>query len=143
MKITTSYAIELRTRIKQRKPLFSVMHIYREAVDYCLPKFNDNWNDIKDKKLVYQQGICDKLIHNTKDNVAKYDFDSKFPKLPSYLRRDVINKTLGNVKSYHSNLERDENTRLASELHTFPTFFRGNMYKEDDKVYLKVFKDND
>ena len=39
------------------------------------------------------------LVHTTKKNHACFDFDIRFPKMPSYLRRSAIQHALGTVPS--------------------------------------------
>ena len=47
----------------------------------------------------------EKLVHHTKGNKAVYDFDNKFYKFPSYLRRSAITKAIGIFSSYMSQIE--------------------------------------
>lgn len=74
--------------------------------------------------------------------------------MPSYMRRSVINSALGHLSSYHSQIINWEKAgcktkkpSFQKKLHLCPTFYRDNMYKEDninkDKVQLKLFIDND
>ena len=56
MKITSSYGVEIR---KADGALSTTLKVYREAVRV--------------------------LVHGTKRNRAVHDFDSRFPKMPSYL----------------------------------------------------------
>ena len=106
--------------------------------------------------MILRKQFAENLIHNTKDNKAKYDFDDRFYKMPSYMRRNVINSALGYLSSYHSNLENWENTdvktrgnkpTLQKHLNQFPTFYKDNMYVpeniDNDKVQLKLFIGND
>lgn len=93
------------------------------------------------------------LIHSIKNNKAKYTtFDTKYHKMPSYMRRSVINKALGYLSSYHRNVEnwknngcRGKKPTLQKHLNQFPTFYKDNMYlpNTDDTVQLKLFVDND
>ena len=45
------------------------------------------------------------LVHTTKKNQARFDFDLRFPKMPSYLRRAAIQHALGSVSSYKTRME--------------------------------------
>ena len=69
-------------------------------------------------------------MHETKKNRAKYDFDLRFPRLPSYLRRSAIQHALGSVSSYETRLglwERGKLTgkpKLVCENHAMPVFYR-------------------
>ena len=97
--------------------------------------------------------IAEHLVHSTKRNKAKYNFDDQFYKMPSYLRRDVINAALGAVSSYQSNLKNWEAAGkkgnppvLQNTRYEMPVFFRDNMYLEtesDSTCKLKVLHNND
>lgn len=153
MNITSSYAVE----IKHIKKLFNnTIKIYNDAISYCVKVFESEWDMLETIDIAGKQrfSYADSLIHSTKSNIAKYDFDTKFPKLPSYLRFAVINTALGYLSSYHSNLDNwsyntDQSTNppsLQTKLHKLPTFYKGNMYCDDcegDVVRLKLFVNND
>ena len=100
------------------------------------------------------------LIHNTKNNIAKYDFDSIYYKLPCYLLRDIESKAIGHIFSYKSNLDNYKKERYnkisngkkfkkrepsLSKCNLLPSFYKGNMYKmiSDNKIALKIYEDND
>ena len=154
MKITTSYAVE----IKHIDKLFrNTNKIYSDAISFCIKIFEENWSSLKDLDLnnKEQYEYADSLIHSTKSNVAKYpEFDKKFHKLPSYLRIAVINTALGQLNSYHSNLQnwydngcKNKRPTLQTKLHKMPVFYKHNMYKDlsfsDNAVSLKLFVNND
>ena len=153
MKIISSYAVE----IKHINKLFrQTIKIYNDAVTFCVKVFEENWSDLKILEVGNKErkGYAEKLIHSTKSNVAKYpDFDINFHKMPTYLRRAVINTALGHLSSYHSNLSNleasDTNSKaptLQTHLNKLPTFYKDNMYLdgcEDDSVKLKLFINND
>ena len=153
MKIISSYAVE----IKHINKLFrQTIKIYNDAVTFCVKVFEENWSDLKILEVGNKErkGYAEKLIHSTKSNVAKYpDFDINFHKMPTYLRRAVINTALGHLSSYHSNLSNweasDTNSKaptLQTHLNKLPTFYKDNMYLdgcEDDSVKLKLFVNND
>ena len=73
--------------------------------------------------------------------------------MPSYLRFSVINTALGYLSSYHSNLDNwkisDTNGKAPSlqmHLNKLPTFYKGNMYRNDcdgNVVKLKLYVNND
>ena len=94
------------------------------------------------------------LIHTTKKNHARFDFDIHFPKMPSYLRRAAIQHVLGSVSSYETHLEQWEATgepsgkpHLTCENHAMPVFYRDVMYREGtegkDEAYLKLYDGHD
>lgn len=149
MKIISSYGIEIKHMNKIFRP---TILIYNNAVTFCINVFYKEWSDIS--KLTYKSrnNFAEKLIHNTKNNKAKYDFDSKFYKMPSYMRRSVINTALGHLSSYYSNLQNwidsgrvGKEPTLQKHLREFPTFYKDNMYipNGDDTVRLKLYIQND
>ena len=151
MNIKSSYAVE----IKHIKKLFrQTIAIYSDAISYCIKVFENEWNDLKDIPIEHKMRFAysENLIHNTKSNEAKYDFDKKFPNLPTYLRRAVINAALGYLSSYHSNLDnwyenkcQGKKPTLQTHQNKLPVFYKGNMYGETDKddvIKLKVFVNN-
>ena len=94
------------------------------------------------------------LVHTTKKNHACFDFDIRFPKMPSYLRRSAIQHALGTVSSYKTRLDLWEKTdgksgkpKLVYENHAMPVFYRDVMYREGaegkDEAYLKLYDGHD
>ncbi|NSD54166.1 transposase, partial [Blautia wexlerae] len=94
------------------------------------------------------------LVHTTKKNHACFDFDIRFPKMPSYLRRSAIQHALGTVSSYKTRLDLWEKTdgksgkpKLVYENHAMPVFYRDVMYREGaerkDEAYLKIYDGHD
>ena len=76
------------------------------------------------------------LVHTTKKNLACFDFDIRFPKMHSYLRRSAIQHALGTVSSYKTRLDLWEKTdgksgkpKLVYENHAMPVFYRDVMYR--------------
>lgn len=66
----------------------NAIKIYREAVSFLIGCFNKEWDSIqKVEGAKSRKSFAEKLIHTTKYSTAKYDFDAKFYKFPSYLRR--------------------------------------------------------
>ena len=85
------------------------------------------------------------LVHTTKKNHACFDFDIRFPKMPSYLRRSVIRHALGTVFSYRTRLDLWEKTdgksgkpRLVYENHAMPdgrsAQIRRHLWKPNIKI---------
>ena len=152
MKLTNSYKAKIINKNLSLKPTLS---IYREAVSFLVDVYNKEWNLINlinDKKDKFN--YAEHLVHTTKDNIAKYDFDSKFYKFPSYLRRSAITDALGIVSSYKSNLENYESERyeaisngknfkkkapkLQLKHYKCPAFYKGNMYEQVDRLTAKI-----
>ena len=108
------------------------------------------YKDFKTRKSA--QSIVEGRIITSKYAPAKYDFEKHFYKMPSYLRRSVIQTALGCVSSYKSNLENWEanpvgkKPTLQTDRFAIPCFYNDNMYKEDsdsNKAWLKLFRNND
>ena len=151
MNITSSYAMKLTGDLKA---LENAITIYRDALHFVIPIVDAQWGELKDLKNTKQRmTYTEKLIHSTVNSQACYNFDEKFPKLPTYLRRSAINKALGIVSSYRSNLENWEQNRngqapkLSLNHYDCPAYYKGNMFRNFDPIIqtieLKVYKNND
>lgn len=151
MKILSSYAMKLSGDLKS---LENSIAIYREALRFVIPIVDKHWNELKDFEYANQRmAYVEQLIHSTNRNEALYDFDMEFPKFPSYLRRAVINRALGIVSSYRSNLdnwEREPNgqvPKLSLTHFEYPAYYKGNLFRNFNPIHqtieLKVFKNND
>ena len=148
MKITSSYGVELR---KQNIPIRQTLDVYRSAVSYLTEIYAQVWEELErvpETKKRFNE--AEHLIHTTKKNQARFDFDIRFQKMPSYLRRAAIQHALGSVSSYKTRMELWEKTgqiegkpRLVYENHAMPVFYRDVMYREDevgkDATYLKLY----
>ena len=131
MTLTSSYAIQLKSLDFN---IMDTVKIYREAVAFCIDAFNKEWNDISLIKGEHKRfNFAENLVHTTKSNTAKYDFDAKFYKFPSYLRRSVIQTALGCVSSYQSNLQNwnanpvGKEPTLTYDQKLMPTFYKINL----------------
>ena len=102
MQITSSYGVELR---KQNIPIRQTLDVYRSAVSYLVEIYAQVWEELEgipEAKKRFNE--AEHLIHTTKKNQARFDFDIRFPKMPSYLRRAAIQHALGNVSSYRTRI---------------------------------------
>ena len=132
MQVITSY----KTKIIGYNHIFDeTLAIYREALAYIIEIVDAEWDSIEQiNKQQEKQRFVERLIHGTSKRVAKYDFDQKFYKYPSYLLRSTISDAIGKVQSYCANLKNWENgkngdpPRLQLNHYEFPTFYKGNMY---------------
>ena len=148
MTITTSYKQRI-TNHEYNSVLKTTVMIYSDAVKYLIDVVNNEWDDIKELTSKKAMMYIEKQIHKASKNPnPKYDFDSKFYKFPSYLRRNTIATAIGKIKSYKSNLANWEASDKTTKKPKFPkinieypVFYKGNMFKEDCKI--KVFKNND
>lgn len=148
MKMYTTYSV----KIKHYNSIFKeTIAIYRHAVDYILNVCLENWEEISSlegrNKLVY----VERLIHATKDNPAPaYNFDSRFYKMPCYMRRSAINEAIGKVLSYTSNLNNWNKNPVGKKPsypkagYTFPSMYRKDMYSQtgDYTAQVKVYTRN-
>ena len=151
MKLASSYGIKLMGDLKS---LENSIRIYREALGFIIPIVNTHWNELKDFTHMKQRmTYTEKRIHSTNKNKAHYKFDEKYPKFPAYLRRAVLNRALGIVSSYRSNLANWEKEpkgqapQLSLTHYDYPAYYKGNLFRNFDPIKqtieLKVFKNGD
>ena len=110
MQVLSSYGVELR---KQNIPIHQTLEIYRSAVSYLTEIYGQVWEEleqISDSKRRFN--AAEHLVHTTKKNSARFDFDLRFPKMPSYLRRAAIQHALGSVSSYETRMSWEENLSI-------------------------------
>ena len=148
-----SYAVRMQFINKAlRKALCATIKIYRDAIKHVLKILDEEYVNLKDLNGKFQNAYLENLIHSTKDNSAKYqDFDEKFYKLPSYLRREIINTALGIYKSWYSNyqnwLKSDKSSKPPKMIYNhrvYPVFYKDNMYKEsNDSFHIKLYYQKD
>ena len=103
-KIISSYGVELRKqnisiRQTQNLPFCCPLSGRSVAADLC----GKNWSRIEESKKRFN--AAEHLVHTTKRNPARFDFDFCFPKMPSYFRRAAVQHALGSVSSYRTRLE--------------------------------------
>lgn len=146
MKINSTYKV----KIKHYNHIFKdTVTVYRGATDYIINVCLENWDYISNIETnLNKKTYVENLIHKTKDNPnVLYDFDKKFYKLPSYIRRSAIAEALGKVSSYKSNLSNWEDNiiekvgkkpSLPVAGHIFPALYRDNMYKQTGTYEAKV-----
>jgi len=149
MRIYTTYKV----KIKHYNRIFNdTVAVYRKAVGYLIDVCDTNWDKLSkiDGSLNKQRHI-ETLIHATKDNPSPmYDFDKKFYKMPSYLRRGAINEAIGKVSSYRSNLTNWKNNPIGKipsvpkAGYVFPSMYRTVMYNQtgDYEAQIKVYTRN-
>ena len=149
MNIYSTYKV----KIKHYNNIFKkTVDIYRSAADYLINVCLENWESISSiEGSLKRQRHVETLVHATCNNTSpKYDFDDKFYKFPSYLRRGAINEAIGKVSSYSSNLanwELNPNGREPSVPKAgfiYPTMYRTVMYNQTDeyKAQIKVYVRN-
>ena len=142
MKITTSYSV----KIKHYNHIFKeTIAIYRQALGFLINVCNEQWEALSEINPYKRQGAVERLTHKTKDNPTPlYDFDTLFYKFPSSLRRAAINKALGMISSYKSNLANWEKNHegkcpaLPKADHEYPAMYRDGAYEETDTYTAKI-----
>jgi len=151
MKIHTSY----KRKITGFNGIFNeTLSIYRKAVDFYINVVVSEWDAISaipHSKL--QMNYIQSLTHKTKSHPSpKYDFDLEFYKFPVYLRRAAIMAAVGKVSSYKSNLANYESNASRGKApslpragHSFPCYYKGNMYTQtsDYEARIKIYRNND
>lgn len=149
MQIYTTYKV----KIKHYNHIFKdTVTVYRNAVDYLIGVCDEHWDALSAiKGSLTQQRYVETLIHATKDNpFPTYDFDKRFYKFPSYLRRGAISEAIGKVSSYRSNLANWSNNpcstvpSMPKAGFVYPSMYRTVMYNQTDdyKAQIKVFVRN-
>ena len=152
MRTVSSYGVEIR---KQNIPVRQTMEIYRQAVGYLTEIYAQVWEELrKIPETKKRFNTAEHMVHMTKKNTARFDFDLRFPKMPSYLRRSTIQHALGSVSSYETRLGQWKETgvlsgrpKLTCRSHAMPVFYRDVMYREGaegkDEAYLKLYDGHD
>ena len=104
MQVVSSYGAEIKNK---NIPIRHTLALYREAVRCLTEIYETVWTELSMIDQIKRRfNEAEHLVHETKKNHARFDFDARFPKMPSYLRRAAIQHALGSVSSYHTRLER-------------------------------------
>ena len=152
MQTVSSYGIEVR---KQNIPIRQTLELYRSAVRGRTEIYEQVWEELEEIPDAKRRfNAAEHLVHTTKKNSARFDFDLRFPKMPSYLRRAAIQHALGSVSSYKTRMdlwtksgEKTEMPKLVYENHAMPVFYRDVMYREGaegkEEAYLKLYDGHD
>ena len=156
-----SYNVEvINNTNKLRHIVANTLALYNSALNYVCDVVLKHYDEINELNNLEGRMYLEHLIHNTKNNIAKYDFDSIYYKLPCYLLRDIESKAIGHIFSYKSNLDNYKKERYnkisngkkfkkrepsLSKCNLLPSFYKGNVYKmiSDNKIALKLYEDND
>ena len=144
MKAASSYGVEIR---KQNICFRKTMDIYRQAVMYLTEALDMAWEELSLIENARRRfNAAEHMVHTTKNNMARFDFDQQFPKMPSYLRRSAIQAALGTISSCRSRREPGK-PYLPKKTHAMPVFYREVMYREGEKgsdlAYLKLYDGHD
>lgn len=149
MNIFSSYKV----KIKHYNHIFEqTVEIYRNAVSFFIDVCDKEWVVLDSLKNLERCRKIEELTLQTKKNQnPKYDFNERFYKMPSYLRRSAINTATGCYSSYYSNLKNwEENPvgnkpKLQLDRNVMPTLYKDNMYirTDDNAARIKIFHKND
>lgn len=149
MNIFSSYKV----KIKHYNHIFEqTVEIYRNAVSFFIDVCDKEWDVLEPLKNLEKCRKIEGLTLQTKKNQnPKYDFNERFYKMPSYLRRSAINTATGCYSSYYSNLKNWEENHIGNEpklqldRNVMPTLYKDNMYirTDDNTARIKIFHKND
>ena len=154
MALISSYDVKLTT--ENYKVFDTTSKIVTEAIKYVLNVYEKEWNDMcyvldsvtSQKAMEFME----RLIHKTESNQQPkyYDFETKFYKMPSGIRRYCINKAFGMISSYKSNLEDWKKTKKGKQpsfpkvRREFPCFYKTERKVTDNyHIRLKVYNGSD
>lgn len=143
-----------KQKIKNYTRYFNyTVDIYREALSLVNDIVYKEWSNIATIKSTKQRaGFVEDLIHSTKSNKARYsEFDSMFYKFPTYLRRMIINQSIGYVSSFAtkstawSKYKKGKSHKFQSNHNSFPIFYKKNMseWVSNGRIKLKLFNGSD
>ena len=125
---------------------------YREALEYVNRVVYAEWSDIETLRGKYRLNFIEHMIHSTTGNTAKYaEFDQRYYKFPSYLRRAVVSDAIGNVASHMTRFRewKSDPKGKAPQFQPlctgFPVFYKGVMseWLSNGKVALKLYSGSD
>ena len=151
MDITSSYGIQLKGLYYREYQ--GTVRIYRDAVSYLVSVCLDTYHEWKDLRSHEAQLYIIHQVHSRKNHPARFpEFDKRFHKFPSELRKDAVTKAMGIVKAYRSELQNwEDNGRsgrqpvLNHNQCVMPCLFNRDMYKRLDEgtCQIKLFLKKD
>lgn len=153
---TVSYGL----RISRENHIFDqTIEVYRAAVNYLMDIVSLHYDMLAAAEPTVsatvqqvRQGIVEHLVHSTRENTAAYpEFDKRFYKFPSYLRRDAIMTAIGKIFAYRAwitNWKADgrkgKRPFLNRNQDVMPCFYRKNTFLQDgNHVSLKLYNGSD
>jgi len=150
MKIVSSYKV----KIKHYSKIFTdTVSIFQRAVSFFIQICNNEWALLEQLTGKQRNNYIESVtIATAKHPDPKYDFNGKFYKMPSYLRRSAIQQAIGCYSSYKSNLNNWENSNKSSkkpamgiDRNTMPVLYKDNMYVRTGRntAKIKVFHKKD
>lgn len=154
----------VKLKITSHTTIFDdTLNIYNEALSFLIDVVNKEWEDLIDLNSNEKVNFTEKLINSTPKNPnPKYpEFNKRFYKFPSYLRRACISEAIGVVSSHKSRYEnwlekREEKLSNGKKFYekppklqlnhkAFPVFYKSNVFKKlsDNQAQIKIYRDND
>ena len=153
---TISYGVTIKN---SNRVFDKTMDIYRAAVSYLIDIALLHYDELlpitpegKASAQQMRQQYMEHLVHSTGNHNAKYcEFDKRFYKFPSYLRRDAINMAIGKVFAYRSMLKNWEASGrkgrkpfLNRTQDVIPCLYRGNTFVQNGlNAAIKVYNGHD
>ena len=109
----------------KRRVLKGLMSACADVTSYLIHVICDHYDEISTLSSFEALTKVEQLIHHTKQNQSpEYeDFDIRFNRLPSYIRRAAIHAALGHVQSHEARCDQYYKTRQAVVSH-------GHRYKK-------------
>ena len=114
-----------------------------EQLEWLVKHINQEWELLQQYSTIEKkQRQVERLIHATKKNPSpKYpEYDQLYGYTPSYIRRSLIRKAIGHVKSFKSNYDnwikngKQGNEPKLGKCYAALTFFRNNASKWDTEL---------
>ena len=149
MDVMTTYKVKIK---ESHGALKATVNLYRQAVDFFIDVSIKEWDMLeKIEQPLKKQRAIECLVHYTRSNPnPKYNFDQRFGKFPSYLRRAAISEAIGKVSSYKSNYANWEKTKIGKEPgypkagYIYPAMYRDNCFVRTGtyEARLKVWISN-
>ena len=130
---------------KTARCIRKTQRIYCDALVLIIGVCVDHWDEIKNLAQLAAKTKVERMIHATKKNTTPDypDFDKKFPKFPTYLRRDAIARAIGYVSSFQTNSARyDEIRRLRMSNGMRPQKKHAPSFNDDPFIAPSFYKDN-
>ena len=124
--------------------------VYREAEEYLNRVVLAEWPNLAPiQRSKHRINYLEKLVHSTNGNKAVYtEFDRRFYKFPSYLRRQAISRAIGHVSSHLTRCRQwEENGRKGRQpafqpkCYSFPVLYKGNVFTwcSNGNAMVKLF----
>ena len=144
-----SYGVKLNNMTRCLDP---TIRVYRDAVRYLTEITLLHYDEIRLLPSKRTMTFVEKLVHGTKKRTAVYpEFDRRFYKMPSYLRRAAIVTAIGKADSYRKLTDlwkadgcKGKKPFLNLQQDMMPCFYRENMFRHDARGFaIKIFRNND